>query len=72
MEKRNSVNETIGEKGNEAISAISDAVATCRLPIHVRSVACNLNEASVRLLANSLLINSTLIGFINSSGLDEV
>ena len=36
---------------------------TCRLPIHVRFVLCNLNEASVRALANSLLANSSLIGF---------
>ena len=36
---------------------------TCRLPIHVRFIFCNLNEASVRALANSLLVNSSLIGF---------
>ena len=36
---------------------------TCRLPIHVRFILCNLNEASVRALANSLLANSSLIGF---------
>ena len=36
---------------------------TCRLPIHVRFIFCNLNEASVRALANSLLANSSLIGF---------
>ena len=36
---------------------------TCRLPIHVRFIFCNLSEASVRMLANSLLKNSSLIGF---------
>ena len=36
---------------------------TCRLPIHVRFILCDLNEASVRVLANSLLANSSLIGF---------
>ena len=36
---------------------------SCRLPIHVRFIFCNLNEASVRSLANSLLANSSLIGF---------
>ena len=36
---------------------------TCRLPIHVRFILCNLNEASVKALANSLLANSSLIGF---------
>ena len=35
----------------------------CRLPIHIRFIFCNLNEASVRALANSLLTNSSLIGF---------
>ena len=36
---------------------------TCKLLIHVRFIFCNLNEASVRVLANSLLTNSSLIGF---------
>ena len=36
---------------------------TCKLLIHVRFIFCNLNEASVRALANSLLSNSSLIGF---------
>ena len=36
---------------------------TCRLPIHVRFFLCNLNEASVRALTNSLLANPSLIGF---------
>jgi len=36
---------------------------SCRLPIHVRFIFCNLNETSVRALANSLLTNSSLIGF---------
>ena len=35
---------------------------TCTLPIHVRFIY-NLNEASVIALANSLLTNSSLIGF---------
>ena len=35
----------------------------CRLPIHIRFILCNLNEASVGALANSLLTNSSLIGF---------
>ena len=42
---------------------IAGAMETCRLPIHVRLIFCNLNEASVRSLANSLLANSSLIGF---------
>ena len=42
---------------------IAGAMETCRLPIHVRFIFCNLNEASVRVLANSLLVNSSLIGF---------
>ena len=36
---------------------------TCTLPIHVRLIYCNLSEASVILLGNSLLTNSSLIGF---------
>ena len=54
--------KAIGEKGNEAIRAIAGAMEICRLPIHVRFVLCNLNEASVRALTNSLLSNSSLIG----------
>ena len=42
---------------------IAGAMETRRLPIHVRFIFCNLNEASVRVLANSLLDNSSLIGF---------
>ena len=36
---------------------------TCTLPIHFRLNYCNLSEASVIVLANSLLTNSSLIGF---------
>ena len=36
---------------------------TCRLPIHVRFIFCNLSKASVTALANSLLTNTSLVGF---------
>ena len=61
--KRNEAYEDIGEKGNEAIPAIAGAVESCRLPIHVRVIFCNLNETSVRALVNSLKANLFLIGF---------
>ena len=61
--KSDHLKKTIGEKGNEAIRTIAGAIETCRLPIHVRFIFCNLNEASVIVLANSLLTNSSLIGF---------
>ena len=36
---------------------------TCTLPIHVRLIYCNLSKASVTVLANSLLTNTSLVGF---------
>ena len=63
VKKSDKVKNAIGEKGNEAIRTIAGAMETCRLPIHVRFIFCNLNESSVRALANSLLANSSLIGF---------
>ena len=63
VKKSDLAKNAIGEKGNEAIRTIAGAMETCRLPIHVRFIFCNLNEASVRALANSLLANSSLIGF---------
>ena len=61
--KSDKFRKLIGEKGNEAILTIAGAMETCRLPIHVRFFLCNLNEASVRALTNSLLANPSLIGF---------
>ena len=42
---------------------IAEAIEICRLPIHLRFIFCNLNDESIELLANSLVKNSSLIGF---------
>ena len=55
--------KAIGEKGNEDIRTIAEAMENCKLSIHVRFVFCNLSESSVILLANSLVKNSSLLGF---------
>ena len=63
MNKSGRAKLAIGEKGNEVIQSLAHAMETCKLSIHVRFIFCNLNEISVRKLADSLVKNSSFIGF---------